>query len=1143
MGRVWKAQLEQEGLRCVSVCIGETFRLLGPQYYQLNPQQYEDYACLAQALRQNALWPRRIVHLWQPNEKAVNNGRHLSLQIERGFYSLCHLIRALMKHPFGDACDILYGYRAEALQPEPACAAVSGFARTVALEHPGFSCKTMALPASLSYMDARTIHLFLAELKGAALSDETIRYEDQGALQRWVQRFSEWRDPQIEVSSKNLRPHGVYLITGASGSLGVQFARHIAAQVKATFVLSARSELMPACEKQIKTLQTMGSKAVYIRSDISRRDDVFKLITEIQTRFKALHGIVHSAGVIRDALVFNKTRQQMSQVLAPKVYGTVYLDEATKNVPLDFLVLFSSTTAVIGNVGQSDYAYANRFMDYFATWREQLRGMKQRSGKTLAINWPYWRDGGMSMSEQDYQELVERTGLQALPTNEGLAAWDCLLNAPGGHPYFVAYGFRDQLSQMFARPQSPKDIPSADESATSSETLHEDTMRWLQNEIGSVVKASPQDIDADTGFDQYGLDSVMIRQTGVLLEKKLGALPKTLLLEYTTIRDLSDYLIAQYSSELNRFLGNTSLEQNQSGENQTCEEPGSEKPKQEKPMIKSACISEHVANKAPEREKAGAVEQVAVIGISGRYPQAQNLDEFWENLKAGNNAITDIPESRWDIKKYYDADPNQAAVGKMYCSRGGFLDDIDKFDPLLFNITPLEAKSMPPEERLMLETVWSTLEDAGYSREQISRQAVGVFVGVTSNTYPLLECHHRDGAGWGAPVDTSYFNVPNRISYFFNFTGPSIAIDTACSSSMVAIHMACESLRHGECETAIAGGVNLYLHPSKYILMCQKKMLSTKISSGMFEDGGDGFVPGEGVGAVLLKPLAQAVRDRDNIYGVIKASSVSHKGRSNDYLLPSPESQAALFRQALQKSNVAPETVSYIEVQALGSEMVDQVEWRSLTHAYGAEGKRNEYKQYCGLGSVKPNIGHLEAASGIAQLSKVLLQMKHRQLLPSKISDRRDPLLDANINHPGSPFYFQDELRAWERFSLQSDEAVLPKECPRRAGINSFGAGGVNAHLIVEEYVPPAEIDNASPREENPAALIVVSSKTQKQLRQVLSLLRESLLREADCSNDRHHQTSLADIAFTLQQGREAFAERWALVVKSKEQLIELKSI
>ena len=1158
MGEVWKAQLEQEGMGCVRVSIGESFRLLEPHYYQLNPQQYEDYACLAQALRQNALWPRRIVHLWQPKEKAVNNDQHLGLQIERGFYSLCHIIRALIKHAFGNVCDLLYGYRAESLQPEPACAAVSGFARTVALEHPGFFCKTIELPASLSYIDARTINLFLAELQGTALADETVRYDDQGALQRWVQRFSEWQDPQIEVSSKNLRPHGVYLITGGSGSLGAQFARHIAAQVKATFVLSGRSELTPESEKQIKMLQSMGSEAVYIRSDISRRDRVFELITEIQTRFQSLHGIIHSAGVICDALVFNKTQQQMAQVLAPKVYGTVYLDEATKNIPLDFLVLFSSTTAVIGNVGQSDYAYANRFMDYFAIWREQLRGMKQRSGKTLAINWPYWRDGGMSMSEQGYQELVERTGLQGLPTHEALAAWDCLLNAPGGHSYFVAYGFRDQLSQIFARTQRVEEManPSigAKPIANQSETLYQVTMSWLQNEIASVVKASPQDIGVYTSFDQFGLDSVMIRQTSVLLEKKLGALPKTLLWEYTTVRDLTDYLIGQYSSELNRFLGNTSLEPNQSGE-----KPGSQKPMLPNQMryilspllasgegvgggvlvphsTENRSIYDRVGNKAPERENSSAVEEIAVIGLSGRYPQAQNLDEFWENLKAGKNAITDIPESRWDYTKYYDPDPNQAVMGKMYCYQGGFLKDIDQFDPLFFNITPLEAKSMPPEERLMLETVWSTLEDAGYSREQMSDQTVGVFVGVTSNTYPLLE---HDRPGYGAPIDTSYFNVPNRISYFFNFTGPSIAIDTACSSSMVAIHMACESLRHGECETAIAGGVNLYLHPSKYILMCQKKLLSTKISSGIFEDGGDGFVPGEGVGAVLLKPLAQAVRDRDQIYGVIKASSVCHKGRSNGYLMPSLESQAALFRQTLQKSHLAPETISYIELQALGSEMVDQVEWRSLSQSYGAQGKGNEYKQYCGLGSVKPNIGHLEAASGIAQFSKVLLQMKHRQLLPSKISDRRDPLLDASINHPGSPFYFQDDLRAWEPPSLQSDSAVSPQEYPRRAGINSFGAGGVNAHLIVEEYVSAAEIDNASPFESNPAALIVVSSKTQKQLRQALLLLREYLQREADSSNGQHYQISLADIAFTLQQGREAFAERWALVVKSKEQLLE----
>nr|AVI26422.1 polyketide synthase [Candidatus Entotheonella serta] len=1133
IGEVWQTQLEQHGLRCIRVCIGERFRLLEPHYYQLNPHQYDDYASLAQALRQNASWPRRVVHLWQSNEPDVNHDQHLSLQLERGFYSLCHFTRALMQHTFGDACDILYSYRAEAWQPEPACAAVSGFAHTLALEHPRFSCKTIEIPAFLSYRDARTIDLLLSELQGHALSDTTVRYQEQGTLQRWVQHFCEWQASPIEVVSKYPRPHGVYLITGASGSLGAQFARHIAAQVKATFVLCARSERTPACEQLINTLRTMGSEAVYIRSDLSHRDHVFKLLEEIQARFKALHGIVHSAGVISDALVFNKTHHQIAQVLAPKVYGTVYLDEATKDIPLDFWVLFSSTTAVTGNVGQSDYACANRFMDEFAVWREQLRGMKQRSGKTLAINWPYWRDGGMSMSEPGYQEWMERTGLQALPTSEGVAAWDDLLNAPSGHAYVVAYGFRELLSRMFARPQSAVAQPSADERATSSETLYEDTMSWLQHEIASVVKASPQDIDVDTAFHQFGLDSVMMRQTNVVLEKKLGALPKTLLLEYTTIRDLTDHLSTQYIRELNGVLGSAFLEQSPNGERQVRKRVGSENS-----MRNGIFSAEPIDSQALEQEQTNNLEEIAIVGLSGRYPQAEDLNEFWENLKAGKSAIADIPDSRWDYRAYYDADPDQASRGKMYCSQGGFLNDIDQFDPLFFNITPLEAKSMPPEERLMLETVWSTLEDAGYAGEHMRSQKVGVFVGVTSNTYPL-ECDHSDGVRYQSPIDTSYFNIPNRISYFFNFTGPSIAIDTACSSSLVAIHMACESLRHGECEMAIAGGVNLYLHPSKYILMCQKRLLSTKISTGMFEEGGDGFIPGEGVGAVVLKPLTQAVRDRDNIYGVIKASSVFHKGRSNGYLLPSPESQTELLRQTLQQAKIAPETINYIEVQALGSEMVDQVEWRSLIQAYGAKGKSDEYKPHCGLGSLKPNIGHLEAASGIAQLSKVLLQMKHCQFLPSNVSDRRDPILDASINHPDSPFYFQGEWRAWERVSRQRDDTVGLTGQPRRAGINSFGAGGVNAHVIVEEYISPVESSHAPRLEEESAALIVVSSKTQQQLRQALVRLRAYLLREANRVDGPSDRVSLADIAFTLQQGREAFAERWAMVAKSKAQLLE----
>ena len=311
------------------------------------------------------------------------------------------------------------------------------------------------------------------------------------------------------------------------------------------------------------------------------------------------------------------------------------------------------------------------------------------------------------------------------------------------------------------------------------------------------------------------------------------------------------------------------------------------------------------------------LEPIAVIGIHGYYPHSVNLDEYWENLKQGKNLIDLVPPNRWDYEQFYHPDPTAASDGKIYCKWGGFLDDYDKFDPQFFNISSEEAKMIDPQERLFLESVWAAIEDAGYTRDSLKKRFpkeisadVGVFVGVTTNSYHLWAPEERSRGNIVCPSALPW-SIANRVSYFFDFNGPSMPVDTACSSSLVAVHLACQSLKNRECQVAIAGGVNLYLHPSKYQSLCQKRMLSLEGKCRSYGAGDDGFVPGEGVGTLLLKPLSQAIDHRDRIYAVIPASAFDHGGRSNGYSAPNPNSQANLISYTLNKADIHPETIGY----------------------------------------------------------------------------------------------------------------------------------------------------------------------------------------------------------------------------------------
>jgi acyl transferase domain-containing protein/acyl carrier protein len=618
--------------------------------------------------------------------------------------------------------------------------------------------------------------------------------------------------------------------------------------------------------------------------------------------------------------------------------------------------------------------------------------------------------------------------------------------------------------------------------------------------------------ETDKSFTDYGFDSVVMIELIASLEKTFGTLPKTLFFECPNLGALAGYFLENHAEAFARVLG-TETEQS---------EPAAEFPSAPPAAGTVAPPSSRAAAFAvqyPAIAEVAADDAIAIIGLAGRYPQADTLDAFWDNLRLGRDCIEEIPADRPEIAAKFRFRPGEPVQAHSYAHWGGFLRDVDRFDAAFFNISPKEAENIDPNERLFLEIAAHAIEDAGYTPDTLASRhgprenRVGVYVGLMWGDYQLhgVDRAHDD---WVTP-HSFYWAIPNRVSYQFNFSGPSLALDTACSSSLTAIHLACQAIRQGEIEVAIAGASNLSLHPNKYNLLSDLQFLSSDGRCRAFGEGGNGYVPGEGVGAVVLKSLSNARRDGDQIYAVIRGSAINHGGKAAGFTVPNPKRQAALIQEALETAGVDPRHISYVEAHGTGTSLGDPVEISGLTKAFA-----QTERQYCAIGSVKANIGHLEAASGIAGLTKVLLQLRHRMLAPSIHTEPLNPLIDF----ADGPFRVQRSLQPWLRPVIE--RKGVRTELPRLAGVSSFGAGGANGHLVIEEYIDDVRADV---RADAPAVI-------------VLSARKETALRAMALGLDGHLRANpdigIQDAAYTLQIGRVPMECRVAFVAMNRDALL-----
>ncbi|MET1255424.1 SDR family NAD(P)-dependent oxidoreductase [Aliikangiella maris] len=798
---------------------------------------------------------------------------------------------------------------------------------------------------------------------------------------------------------------------------------------------------------------------------------------------------------------------------------------------------------------------------------------------------------------------LDKNHFEKTPVEKNAKTIEPITQAKEDRVIAKAYSQNQAIAQAVIKPVTDNNKQrnaSVNTSNTNDEWLIEQLQQALLKLIAEQLKIKIDVLDCETELSDYGLDSIGFTEFANRVNSTydMGVTP-TVFFEFPTIETFAEYLLTEYRVQLVKQFGGQS--EHPIGERQavstemhidvqpekivhTTESSGAgsaqsmikiplpwmrknhAKMNTELSTLTDNQVQQNISQPS-HTTAASLASAVAIIGVSARFPQARNLAEFWQNLFLGKDCISEIPSDRWLWQELY-GDP-KTQPNKTNIKWGGFIDGVDQFDPLFFGITPREAQLIDPQQRLMMTYVWQVIEDAGYASESLSGTNTGIFIGTTTSGYGDL----LNQAGVAIEGYSSTGMVPsvgpNRISYLLNLHGPSEPVETACSSSLVAIHRAIQAITADNCNMAIAGGVNIIITPWAHIAFSKAGMLCEDGRCKTFSSDANGYVRGEGIGMLLLKRLTDAQQDGDAIYGVIRASAENHGGKANTLTSPNPKAQAELIYQAYHKAQIDPRTVTYIEAHGTGTELGDPVEINGLKAAFSrlqqtySNSTSVDEHYYCGIGSVKSNIGHLELSAGVAGVIKVLLQFKQAMRVKSLHSEKINPYIQLQ----NTPFYIVQQNENWSRLTDESGQII-----PRRAGVSSFGFGGANAHVLLEEYIaPPA--NNLVQKENHvqqksfaqdkmvgaQSVIIPLSAKTPQSLQQMVRQLFEFLQKQltlteamtdaatetATDTNDKFKadlkcdNLTLQNLAYTLQVGRDAMQERVAWVVDSFDALIE----
>ncbi|MEG8281370.1 SDR family NAD(P)-dependent oxidoreductase, partial [Streptomyces sp. AHA2] len=1076
-----------------------------------------------------------LVHLWNADGPS-DGGRGEEEELGLGLYSCLAALRTLGERQ--RKCRFLVVTRdgqpvANGDRPVPARSALWGLVRTAAIEYPGLRPRLVDLGGD----PGELLPALVAEL-GDVHAPVEVGYRDGVRHVPVRVRDRSAYTPPHPAGQGPVRPGGRYLVLGGHGGLGLEVAERFAREGAGLVALVSRSGANPAAEERIAAITAHGCAAVSYSADITVPGALAALVERMRQEHGEVHGVVHAAGTLKDGLIRSATAEDVAAVMRPKADGVRELAAAVAGRDLDFAVLFASVSGTFGNLGQGGYAAANAYLDGYA---------HAHGAPWLSVDWGLWGEVGMGTAVAD---RLRARGVRPLTTAEGLDALVAVLGADRPARQLVIA--HPDAGTEIAEPDDPADRAGSATPAQAGPATPAGQAEGAADSGGEAGDAAERVADALAGFlaqrlgiasydreaplSEYGMSSIMSVELSEELSRRWGiGLPATLFLEYGTFEELVEALIERYgaAAALPKPAGGGATDSSEAapgGATDTAVPTGLAEPSEstgpavpeDAPRFDAgpAAVPSTAATTAapagrPERSRRpapdGGYRDVAVVAVSGDLPGAPGgVAELWPLLRAGGHAFTDVPAERWDVQAHFE--PRGPRMTGTYCRKGAFLAGTDRFDPAFFGISVREAEEMDVQQKLLLEHAWAVRDDAGLA----GRRDIGVFVGATYT-------HHRDTRGLesvGPHTALGSMNavLANRISYALDLTGPSQTVDTLCSSSLVALQQAVAALRDGRCGAAIVAACQVGLTPWYYRSLSQLGALSETLPRP-FDEHADGFLPGEGALAVLLKPLADAERDGDRIWGVVRGTAVNHGGRGSALPVPRSEAQAAVVRAALDDAGLAPADISLIETHGTATRLGDPIEIAALTEVFGDDPDRDGP---CHLGAVKGNIGHLEPAAGLAGLVKALLCLRHGEIPPVAGFEKPSSHLDLS----SGPFEIPTEPRPWT------------SPGPRRFGVSSFGMGGTNAHVVVEEYLAGGRAGQAGSAPAAEAAhedgapgehLLVVSGHTPEALARRTADTR-SLLRGETASG-------LRELCRSSAVGRDHRAYRVAVLGRTAEEL------
>ncbi|WP_172381391.1 type I polyketide synthase [Streptomyces sp. MNP-20] len=1090
--------------------------------FRIRPGSGPQFRELMRRLRDEGGLPERVVHLWPLGLPAGDGPSPGRREVEEALVHGTDTLVALATAAADVGAEkwsldvVVHGTRqvtgSERLRPE--LSTVSGPVRGIPLEYPEVSCRLIDVEP-VSSADAEALAGRIAAELGDGEREPVVALRNG---RRWLPDYETLPDSGATPDSgaaRGPRDGGVYLITGGLGGIGLALAERLARDCDAArIVLFGRTGLPPrdtweaaladpAAGAEVRRrlsgvlrLEELGAEVAVVTGDVSVPEDTARAVRTALDRFGALHGVLHAAGLPGIGLMQFKTTAEMRKVMAPKAGGTLALEEALDGVPLDFLVLFSSiTSATGGGPGQVDYSSANAFLDCYAEAAAARDGRR----RTVAIGWGEWEwnawEAGLSGYDAEVQEFF-RTNRQRFGIGFD-AGWRLVLRALAqDQPYVVAntqdFAEMERLSRHFTVDLVGGRGPAADAAVRHPRpdlvTAFVPPSGRTQRVIAEVWAdlLGLRELGVDDNFFDLGGSSLIGMEVMARIRRRLSVdeLAPHLLYEAPTVARLARLL----APDEERAARPRAAGRGHGGRHGR--RPRPQRPSQAWSAARQDPGDGGLVNDDENR--------LAIVGMAGRFPGAGDPDALWANLTRGVGGIRDITQEELAAARVapaLQADPR-------YVRRGAPLADTELFDASFFGYSPREAEVADPQHRMFLECCWEALEGAGY-RPNATPDKVGVFGGVAPSHYGLRHVLARpevmstitlEQYGMGTTSDS----LCTLVAYKLGLTGPVVGVQTNCSTSLVAVHLAAQSLLTYDCDVALAGGAAIFDPVPTGYRFEEGSITSPDGVVRSFDADADGTVMGNGVAVVVLKRLADARRAGDHIWAVVLGSAINNDGAARaGFSAPGVDGQSAVISYALAVAEVAPDTVGYVECHATGTRLGDSIELAAVDRAYPAVPATPRV-----LSSLKPDTGHLDRASGAAGLIKAALALHHKVLPATR------------------GFRTPNAALAGDRFTVLTEDRAWPSAAhPRRAGVNSFGAGGTNVHMVLEEAPPsPAAAPVPGPH------LLVLSARTRPALDAAVRRLSDRL------RGTPPDEPRLADVAYTLQQSRTGFPYRTAVV-------------